>query len=79
MGDMNADCGYLNKLNRKNNVLAKDPRFVWLIGDVVDTTTKSTNCAYDRFIFLLTFRMRNRTAFSLINTILSELSLLVKT
>jgi len=50
MGDMNADCGYMSALNRKNNALVKDHRFVWLIGDDVDTTTKSTNCAYDRVI-----------------------------
>jgi hypothetical protein len=50
MGDMNADCGYMSALNRKNNALIKDLRFVWLIGDNADTTTKSTNCAYDRVI-----------------------------
>jgi len=48
MGDLNADCNYVR--NPPALALRTDPRFLWLIGDDVDTTTKSTDCAYDRCV-----------------------------
>jgi len=50
MGDMNADCSYFTKASKSTNALRNDNRFVWLIDDDVDTTTKNTDCAYDRVI-----------------------------
>jgi hypothetical protein len=47
MGDFNADCSYIGKRASKNLIL-RDPKYTWLIGDDLDTTTKSTDCAYDR-------------------------------
>ena len=47
MGDFNADCSYVGKKASKELVL-RDPMYTWLIGDDLDTTTKSTDCAYDR-------------------------------
>ncbi|XP_033728941.1 deoxyribonuclease-1-like [Pecten maximus] len=50
MGDLNADCSYVPKKDWPSITLKSDPSFHWLIGDDVDTTVKSTDCAYDRFI-----------------------------
>ena len=61
MGDFNADCTYLNKAEwkcirsplctgYKMSLWELSSEFVWLLDDDVDTTTKSTNCAYDRFV-----------------------------
>ena len=46
MGDFNAGCTYINDWSTIR--LATDRRFYWLINDVTDTTSKSTECAYDR-------------------------------
>ena len=48
MGDLNADCSYANQAEREALSLRTDSRFTWLIGDDCDTTTSSTDCAYDR-------------------------------
>jgi len=49
MGDLNADCDYVKKDELPHLLLRNDSRFVWLIGDDVDTTTSpNTDCAYDR-------------------------------
>ena len=62
MGDLNADCAYLTKTEWKcirGEATARcdasmqtqlwDPaNYHWLIGDEADTTTKDTDCAYDR-------------------------------
>ncbi|XP_068940354.1 deoxyribonuclease gamma [Petaurus breviceps papuanus] len=51
MGDFNAGCSYVPKKAWKEIRLRMDPKFVWLIGDNVDTTVKgSTKCAYDRIV-----------------------------
>ncbi|KAM9324447.1 deoxyribonuclease gamma [Gastrophryne carolinensis] len=51
MGDFNAGCSYVPKKYWKDIRLRTNPEFVWLIGDKVDTTVKSsTNCAYDRIV-----------------------------
>jgi endonuclease/exonuclease/phosphatase family metal-dependent hydrolase len=47
IGDLNADCSYLKK---SDNVSLRAEEYIWLIGDDEDTTTKSTDCAYDRVI-----------------------------
>ena len=48
LGDLNADCRYASGKARKRLTLRTDERFVWLIGDEVDTTTTNTHCSYDR-------------------------------
>jgi len=48
MGDLNAECSYASQTELSNLNLRDDPPFDWLIGDEVDTTTSSTDCAYDR-------------------------------
>lgn len=47
MGDLNADCSYFNE-NSQSPLRSSD--YNWIIGDSVDTTTKSTDCTYDRII-----------------------------
>ena len=48
MGDLNADCSYASGTALAGLSLRTDSRFTWLIPDDCDTTTSSTNCAYDR-------------------------------
>ena len=48
LGDMNADCSYLSQTRYNQLDLVLDTRFTWLIDSSVDTTTKASNCAYDR-------------------------------
>lgn len=50
MGDLNADCSYVSQRDWPRITLKSDPAFHWLIGDEIDTTVKSTDCAYDRLI-----------------------------
>ncbi|KNC56115.1 deoxyribonuclease-1 [Thecamonas trahens ATCC 50062] len=51
LGDLNADCSYLSVAEATCCVpLYADPDYTWLIDWSVDTTVKSTHCAYDRFI-----------------------------
>lgn len=45
LGDLNADCSYYN-----NNKETEFDDWNWIIKDSQDTTTSSTNCAYDRII-----------------------------
>jgi endonuclease/exonuclease/phosphatase family metal-dependent hydrolase len=47
MGDLNADCTYFNE-NSPSPLRSSD--YIWIINDSVDTTTKSTDCTYDRII-----------------------------
>jgi deoxyribonuclease-1-like protein len=42
LGDLNADCTYYNNDDLKD--------YEWIITDDMDTTTKNTDCAYDRII-----------------------------
>jgi endonuclease/exonuclease/phosphatase family metal-dependent hydrolase len=49
LGDMNADCSYLKA---GDNVSLRNASFTWVVPDDTDTTTKSTDCAYDRIVFL---------------------------
>ena len=48
LGDLNADCSYLKA---SDSISLKDPGYIWLIPDSIDTTVSSTDCAYDRIIF----------------------------
>ena len=50
LGDFNADCTYISDSDQANIRLWQDSRFVWWIDDDADTTTKSTDCAYDRIV-----------------------------
>jgi len=48
VGDLNAECSYATQSELASLTLRNESLFSWLIGDEVDTTTKSTDCAYDR-------------------------------
>jgi len=48
VGNLNAECRYASQSELDSLTLRTNSRFSWLIGDEVDTTTKSTDCAYDR-------------------------------
>lgn len=50
LGDLNAGCSYASKKALNKLEIRKNPKFNWLISDNVDTTTKASNCPYDRFI-----------------------------
>ena len=52
LGDFNADCSYLSRHRYNSLDLVSDTRFTWLIGNDADTTTSSSNCAYDRYYIL---------------------------
>lgn len=47
MGDLNADCTYFNE-NSQTPLKSSD--YIWIINNSVDTTTKATDCTYDRII-----------------------------
>jgi hypothetical protein len=47
VGDLNADCSYFNE-NSQSPLKSSD--YYWIINNSVDTTTKSTDCTYDRII-----------------------------
>ena len=48
MGDFNAGCTYVSSY--KDIKLATDSRFYWAIGNYADSTTKDTDCPYDRIV-----------------------------
>lgn len=47
VGDFNADCDYFKE---DDSTYIKNSEFVWLIPNSADTTTKDTDCTYDRII-----------------------------
>jgi endonuclease/exonuclease/phosphatase family metal-dependent hydrolase len=47
MGDLNADCSYFNE-NSQTQLRSSD--YYWVINNTIDSTTKSTDCTYDRII-----------------------------
>ncbi|MHC1575290.1 MAG: exonuclease/endonuclease/phosphatase family protein [Candidatus Methanogasteraceae archaeon] len=47
MGDLNADCTYFDE---DSNSTMHGSEYYWCINNSVDTTTKPTNCTYDRII-----------------------------
>src|SRR4030095_8995417 len=49
LGDMNADCSYLKQ---SDNISLRNSSYTWIVPDSADTTTKSTDCTYDRIIIL---------------------------
>ncbi|XP_053281876.1 deoxyribonuclease gamma isoform X1 [Pleuronectes platessa] len=51
LGDFQAACAHMTRLNKKKIRLFTNLNFTWLIGDKVDTTvSEETNCAYDRIV-----------------------------
>ena len=50
LGDFNADCSYLSQKRYNMLELVTDSRFTWLLDTDADTTTKNSNCAYDRCV-----------------------------
>jgi deoxyribonuclease-1/deoxyribonuclease-1-like protein len=50
LGDFNADCRYLNATERETSSLFIDAHLTSWITDELDTTTRSTDCAYDRIL-----------------------------
>ncbi|XP_048741682.2 deoxyribonuclease-1-like [Ostrea edulis] len=50
MGDFNADCSYASEAKLSGKTFYSDPKFHWLIDWDADTTTSSTDCAYDRIV-----------------------------
>ncbi len=49
MGDFNADCSYVTKSEWDDvRLRTESEKFLWLIEDGIDTTTKASDCAYDR-------------------------------
>ncbi len=53
LGDYNADCTYFKENNLTQKFL--DAKYFWAVENFADTTTKSTNCTYDRIVFLGNF------------------------
>jgi len=49
LGDFNADCSYMSS-SELERLGIRQPGYEWLIGDEVDTTSSTTNCAYDRIV-----------------------------
>ena len=47
-GDFNAGCSYVRAGDWDNIRLRTQSRFMWVIGDDVDTTVASSSCPYDR-------------------------------
>ncbi len=47
MGDLNADCG---SFDEDSSSLLRSSDYLWVINNSMDTTTKATNCTYDRII-----------------------------
>ncbi len=47
MGDLNADCG---SFDEDGSSQLKSSDYLWVINNSIDTTTKATNCTYDRII-----------------------------
>lgn len=48
LGDLNADCRYFDEDKQS---LLRSSDYFWAIDNSADTTTKSTDCTYDRIIF----------------------------
>nr|XP_022301890.1 deoxyribonuclease-1-like [Crassostrea virginica] len=50
MGDFNADCSYASEAELSTKAFYTNPLYQWLIGMDADTTTSTTDCAYDRIV-----------------------------
>lgn len=50
LGDFNADCSYVSEADQAAIRLWTQTRFTWWIDEDSDTTTSSTDCAYDRIV-----------------------------
>ena len=49
LGDFNADCSYFSK---DTYTSLQDEKYYWIVPDETDTTVKSSDCAYDRIVFI---------------------------
>lgn len=82
MGDFNADCTYLNDTQYNNLLLRNDSQFSWSIPKTWDTTSGSTDCAYDNLLTTGSFSNRvsgvhvfnYQNAYSLDNSQTSDVS-----
>ena len=50
LGDLNADCSYVSRSAYATLDLVQDNSFTWWITSDADTTTGSSDCAYDRLV-----------------------------
>lgn len=58
LGDFNADCTYFNEAADRTPL--ESDRFYWVIPDKADTTTRATtDCTYDRIVFLRRFTLED--------------------
>lgn len=58
MGDFNSDCSYLSDSQFNQLKISNDNQFRWQISKSWDTTSGTTNCAYDQFITTGSFTNR---------------------
>jgi deoxyribonuclease-1-like protein len=68
LGDMNADCDYFKENNMDTDEIPlRSDKYVWLIGNDIDTTVAKEDCTYDRMIgtkeILLTYVGKSANAF----------------
>ena len=52
LGDLNADCSYLSNTKYYALNLILNSSFTWWIDKEADTTTGTSDCAYDRYVFV---------------------------
>eukprot|EP00105_Crassostrea_gigas_P044404 XP_019928552.1 PREDICTED: deoxyribonuclease-1 [Crassostrea gigas] len=50
LGDFNADCSYASEAELSTKAFYTNPLYQWLIDSNADTTTSTTDCAYDRIV-----------------------------
>nr|XP_034305329.1 deoxyribonuclease-1 [Crassostrea gigas] len=50
LGDFNADCSYASEAELSTKAFYTNPMYQWLIDSNADTTTSTTDCAYDRIV-----------------------------
>lgn len=50
LGDLNADCSYINKTEYQNLDLKVSGDYTWYIQEDTDTTVSNSVCTYDRII-----------------------------
>ena len=48
LGDLNADCSYFDE--EDTSCLLRDPSYLWLISNDMDTNVATSSCTYDRII-----------------------------
>ena len=53
LGDWSAGCRYLSAREEGGLDLSVDRRFAWMIDRRQDTTTRPSDCAYDRYLYVM--------------------------